>query len=1579
MSGQRSTPAACPPYQCPGCGKEKNGTDHKAREAWSCFLFRCGPKLHRSRSWEGAKRTVYVQLTKVKELENDRKELTKNARRVNMKELVKYLKTKQHDGNFQAFFAAHGHLCKVRRGYEFPVEEWLREGYLRDSTQTGASSSTVSSPGPQRKRRRVVDTFVDKLKEAFRQGVGLVSLADDDEKSPPVAVNVDWVDIFSPPREEEEERHLQGNTDWNKTDYRIKNLTVNHLTIQSDPSIKANMRVHETIRVGENKIGVYTYTFKNDPHNIQRIGFNAAEIQRAYPELVRLSKYGIRSVDYIGMSAVTWGRLQRLEKRVDRVEERTDRVESRTDRVEASQAKQEEKMKKLEKKLEMALASISPWRDPLRRVLKQPFNANTQLHRHLRVYHEGTREFIDKKFKSWLGVRKSRIFWLCAHPGMGKSVAVAHICNKFKDNVAALHFCHHKHPSTRETWRILFSLAYQLAEKIPWYHERLLEVVDYIEKGDDKIDDVWPLLFVDPFGDPPENLCPAKEKIVLVIDAIDEADCKGRDILRVLRKHVEGLPEWVAIAVSSRPEVNIVDEMRRYRPVWIELDETNNDDIRLFFKDELCKEWRLNDLQLEKTVGFLLEKTKGMFLYAKFALDMLPETMGSSSIKDIAKLVQQLPDGVDGYYEESFERVCARESFHDSDLDRILQVIVAARRNLSVWELAQIVKKDCHAVNKTLEPLGALLLSMPQWNEWKTSFVELCHKSLTDWLVDAKQSLRGRPHPYYVEGEKGHQTLAKACWNRILVPSIHILPFKGLPPGQPFPIEELQKRLFTKGNDREAMCNLVRYAVRCSGAHAENAGNNEPYKAILLKYIDSLQMYEMYLRLCPDEIGELIQVLKHAVRYFAHVARETGVDADQTKLKQWLRWARVVLTRAVEQNEPRCVYPYALQMPEGSAPCLAARREMKHWLPRVPQALRWTIANKPQQLSAALLELKGHRGEVWSVSFSKDGERVVSGSWDRTVRIWHAETGRELQKLKGHGSLITSVSFAPDGKRVASGSLDNIVRIWDLETGNQQHKLKGHTHFVNSVSYSPGGEFLVSGSRDKTARIWDTKKGEQLLVFNDHTSTINCVSFSPSGKLVVSGSGYMFTSNEDNTVRIWNAKTGEQKWKFSGHTCGVNSVTFSSDGRFVVSGSSDGTTRIWDVHTGQQKHELKGHGYQVMSACISQSCKFVVTGASDTIVRVWDVETGRLQRELKGHGRDVLSVSCSPDDKRVVSGGHDNTIWIWDLETKDDQRKLSGHAGWVQSVSFDYVGNRVVSGGASTIHIWNAKTGRHLQELKGHTHYVKSVSFSPNGQRVASGSYDGSVRIWDPETGRQLQKLRGHSDGVMSVVFFPDGKRILSAGRDNTVRVWDAEKGQQLQMLEYSAWVWSVSFSRDAKRFASVGYDFMVRVMDAETRKQLHEFKAEKQYINSVCFSPDGTRVMIGSDSNYPRIFDIETGQEKLKLEGHKSGTEAVSYSPDGKLVMSASTDKSVRLWDPNTGQPRQCYKGHTSAVWSAAFSPDGENIASASSDRTVRIWCHSKAYSCSRTNQFWSLDMSVIPYPLFGCFVYTCESVERE
>jgi WD40 repeat protein len=165
-------------------------------------------------------------------------------------------------------------------------------------------------------------------------------------------------------------------------------------------------------------------------------------------------------------------------------------------------------------------------------------------------------------------------------------------------------------------------------------------------------------------------------------------------------------------------------------------------------------------------------------------------------------------------------------------------------------------------------------------------------------------------------------------------------------------------------------------------------------------------------------------------------------------------------------------------------------------------------------------KLQGHISGVSSIAFSPDGNRIVSGFNDKSMRVWDTRTGEQVTAVQRHTDWVTSVAFSPDGNRIVSGSKDNSVHVWDAKTGERVMELQGHTGVVDSVAFSPDGNRIVSGSWDNSVRVWDNLDlcapsifpdgwidfGGEMLVWVP--STIGNILLSPHNTLIISRDGF---------------------------------------------------------------------------------------------------------------------------------------------------------------------------------------------------------------------------------------------------------------------------------------------------------------------------------------------------------------------------------------------------------------------------------------------------------------------------------------
>ncbi len=585
-----------------------------------------------------------------------------------------------------------------------------------------------------------------------------------------------------------------------------------------------------------------------------------------------------------------------------------------------------------------------------------------------------------------------------------------------------------------------------------------------------------------------------------------------------------------------------------------------------------------------------------------------------------------------------------------------------------------------------------------------------------------------------------------------------------------------------------------------------------------------------------------------------------------------------------------------------------------------------------RQSTGGIFTLYGHTGVVWSVAFSPDGTRIVTGSWDRTAKVWDARTGTPQLELKGHTDQVNSVAFSPDGTRIVTGSWDGTAKVWDAEAGTPLLDLKGHTDMVTSVAFSPDGTRIVTGSWDRTAKVWDARTGAPLQDLKDQVSLLS-VAFSPDGKRIVTAGSHR--------TKVWNARTGTPLLEMNGHAGGTYTVAFSPDGTRIVTGGYEHTAKVWNAQTGTETLTLKGHTGLVFSASFSPDGMRIVTGSADTTAKIWDARTGTPLLDFKGHTNEVRAVAFSPDGSWIVTGGYDRTAKVWDARTGTPLLELKGHTNPVQSVAFSPDGTQIVTGSwDGTAKLWDARTGTPQLELKGHTGRVYSVAFSPDGTRIVTGSPDQTAKVWDAEAGTPLLDLKGHTGRINCVAFSPDGTRIVTASWDGTAKVWDARTGTlQLDLKGHMEYVTSVAFSPDGTRIATASHDQTAKVWDAHTGTPLLNLTGHTNYVISVAFSPDGTRIVTGSVDRTAKMWDARTGAPLLELKGHTGVVNSVAFSPDGTRIVTASADGTAKVWDARPGTQPLELKGHTSPVLSVAFNPDGTGIVTGSGDLTAKVW----------------------------------------
>lgn len=534
----------------------------------------------------------------------------------------------------------------------------------------------------------------------------------------------------------------------------------------------------------------------------------------------------------------------------------------------------------------------------------------------------------------------------------------------------------------------------------------------------------------------------------------------------------------------------------------------------------------------------------------------------------------------------------------------------------------------------------------------------------------------------------------------------------------------------------------------------------------------------------------------------------------------------------------------------------------------------------------------GHSGTINALAFTPDSTRVVSGSVDRTARLWDAATGKLLATFQGHTSTVESTRFSPDSAQLVTSSADGTVRQWNVRTGQPVGPpYTGHSGALFTAAYSPDGQLVASAGEDRVIRVWRATDQEDVALLFGHTFHVFELAFDPGGHRLASRSDRREPNSPgDGTARIWDIDAHATVPVLHGHTGAVYPVACSPDGRWIASGSSDRTVRLWDAATGEPCAILP-HPADVRGLAFGPDGTWLITGNTfGGRLRIWDVATARVRKEIWLHGEKARfsSLTLSGDGKRVAATTEDlmfrnHRLTVIDIESGNS---LFSTDGINLAYSPDGRWLAVLEPDLKTVLLLDAQTYQSAARFRGHEGTVQKAAFSPDGRTLATCSLDRTIRLWqvegagltveskkspsrskldpssakvplarqdsppstlhhpsstrEPATHEPSAVLRGHTDLVYSATFLPDGSRLATAGRDGVVWLWDLSRGKEVARLRaHSGFVWALAFTPDGATLVSGSGNGTVRLWDTAPLKTRHQARRE-----AAALQPEAERLV---------------------------------------------------------------------------------------------------------------------------------------
>ncbi len=569
--------------------------------------------------------------------------------------------------------------------------------------------------------------------------------------------------------------------------------------------------------------------------------------------------------------------------------------------------------------------------------------------------------------------------------------------------------------------------------------------------------------------------------------------------------------------------------------------------------------------------------------------------------------------------------------------------------------------------------------------------------------------------------------------------------------------------------------------------------------------------------------------------------------------------------------------------------CQARQVQTSPWLRPLTQSLS-------QPGGPLLFILRGHSALVTSVALTSNGRYAVSGSVDKTLRVWDIETGEELHTLRGHRDAIRAVAVISDDRLAVSVSADEMIKVWDLESGAEIEDLESVTRDalcernsnrlmliygkVNVIT--PDGRFSIDARNQQFSResykkygalkICDLKRGVELGTVRVQEE-ISAIALTPDSRFALIGT-------YSGVLRIWNLDKLEETRVMMGHSSRIDVIKVTPDGRRAVTGSFDSTVCVWDLKTENEPIVVDKHKDRVTSVAIAPNGQYAVTASYDRTLKVWDLPSGKLLNTLAGHNSSIYAVAVSFDSSVVASVSGDRTFRVWDPETGEELLTRRSGAIMFTGVTSHY--NRFLVSPAtlymtpdgryivteSSLRYLDLSTGEERRNLRGPFcgDVIDIIMVCDNFDDNYLTTDIPTLKVWDLESGELVSTLKGAKIDLDAFAITPDSHYAFSISEDGTFQFWDLKNGEELPTSEgvlgdptakHGRRFGAIEVMPDSRHVLLASWDTSFKIWNIEQRKVVAKFDGESP-LTACAIAPDGVTIVIGELSGHVHFLTLE-------------------------------------------------------------------------------------------------------------------------
>lgn len=293
--------------------------------------------------------------------------------------------------------------------------------------------------------------------------------------------------------------------------------------------------------------------------------------------------------------------------------------------------------------------------------------------------------------------------------------------------------------------------------------------------------------------------------------------------------------------------------------------------------------------------------------------------------------------------------------------------------------------------------------------------------------------------------------------------------------------------------------------------------------------------------------------------------------------------------------------------------------------------------------------LSGHVAQINAIVIGPTEDTMLTVSTDHSVKVWDANTGRELSTMYGHNGHVEGAALAPDGAMVATfgGYADGRIIAYDTSTWKEVGRAQEYEHKISAIAFGPDGTWLVAAAphsvntENDVLRIWDTNTWKPSRKLPAAGLWPKCVAVNPDGTLIVAG-------GQDGTVRVWDAASGEPMSSWDVQVGAAETVAFGPDGQSLFVGGNG--LSVWDPRTSTCLRRLSKDPATQRALAFSPDGTRLCTSGRDASIQVWDIDTGEAIIALHGAEYTVSALAFAPNGEWFTSGHVDGTLLVWDTK-----------------------------------------------------------------------------------------------------------------------------------------------------------------------------------------------------------------------------------------------------------------------------------------------------------------------------------------